>query len=342
MAFADWPLSQGTVNPEGWLKHLAMFLEHGHRLIASLVGVMTLVLFATTFVRNGRNVLELLALVVTLAVMVDLVRRGGAERMEADRKAIYWWASSAVAVLVVSWLVFSWKKRQWSLSCRLSALALLLVTFQALLGGIRVTEISDSFAVVHGCLAQGFFCLLILIILISSPRWSEWKAISGDGARTLLRVGSTFLCSAVFVQLILGALMRHHHRHGLADTGIVLTGGNWLPDSGNAILVIMFLHKYWAFLVTVLTACLAVAVIQRLRRDHIIRRLIIVLALLLGVQIFLGICVIITVKSFWITNFHVINGLLILAMSFVAVVFSWKRDPIVSAGEDKGVLPAAE
>jgi cytochrome c oxidase assembly protein subunit 15 len=28
MAFLDWPLSNGSVNPEGWLTDIAMFAEH--------------------------------------------------------------------------------------------------------------------------------------------------------------------------------------------------------------------------------------------------------------------------------------------------------------------------
>jgi len=299
MAFADWPLSQGSVNPEGWLKHLPYFLEHGHRLIASLVGLLTLVLFATAFVRSGKNAAELALLVIVLGVLVDLVRRGGAERMIAERKELFWWAAFAVGVMVTAWLVFSWKYRNWTLTCRLSALALLLVTFQALLGGIRVTEISNAFAVLHGCLAQGFFCLLILIVLASSPRWPNWKPELTSRVRSVVGVGTTVLCCAVFVQLILGALMRHHHRQGLADTGILLTGGTWVPafDNSNEILVIMFLHKYWGFLVAMLTISLAIRVVRQMEKGQLLRRLIRIMAILLGLQIFLGICVIITDKS---------------------------------------------
>lgn len=344
MVFADWPLSQGSVNPDGWTKHLAKFLEHGHRLIASLVGLLTLGLFATAFVRNKKNVLELVVLVIVLGVMVELVRRGGAERMVAERKEGFWWAASAVAVLVVLWLAFSWKCRNWSLTCRLSAFALLLVTFQALLGGIRVTEISDSFAVVHGCLAQGFFCLLILIVLASAPKWGDWKPVLHGQIRSVVRAGSTFLCGAVFVQLILGALMRHHHRHGLADTGILFTGGDWLPtfDQGNEILVIMFFHKYWGFLVALMTLSLAIWVSRKVDKGQYLRRLVSVMALLLGVQICLGICVIIMGKSFWITNFHVLNGLLILALSFVVAVFSWRSVALKGEISEKAVLPPNE
>lgn len=40
MVFQDWPLSDGSLDPHGWLSNLAMFAEHSHRLSA---GVMTLI-----------------------------------------------------------------------------------------------------------------------------------------------------------------------------------------------------------------------------------------------------------------------------------------------------------
>ncbi len=344
MAFADWPLSQGSLNPEGWLKHLPYFLEHGHRLIASVVGFLTLGLFATAFVRNWKNAVELLILVAALASMVGLVAWAGAEKMIAEHKEPFWLAATIMGGLVVVWLALSWRWRKWSLTCKLSALAFLLVTFQALMGGIRVTEISDAFAVVHGCLAQGFFGLLILIIIASSPQWPRWKPVLTREQRSALRVVATVLCSAVFMQLILGALMRHHHRYGLADTGILLTGGNWLPtfDKSNEILVIMFLHKYWGFLVASLTISAAVWTMRHLEKGHFMRRLTGGGAILLLIQILLGIYVIITGKSFWITNFHVLNGLLILALSFVNVMFAWRSG--VKEGEVAGevVLPVGK
>lgn len=41
MVFLDWPLSNGSLNPEGWLSNQAMFAEHSHRLLGALVGVLT-------------------------------------------------------------------------------------------------------------------------------------------------------------------------------------------------------------------------------------------------------------------------------------------------------------
>lgn len=342
MVFADWPLSQGSVNPKGWVRHLPYFLEHGHRLIASLVGVLTLGLFATAFVRNKKNAVELILLVLTLALLVELVRRAGAEKVELGRKETLLWASLLVAALVVAWLVASWRFRQWPLVCRLSALALLLVVFQAVLGGIRVTEISDSYAVAHGCLAQGFFCLLIFITLASSPRWPGWRPELDAGVRKVVRVVAPLLCSAVFVQLILGALMRHHHRYGLADTGIILTGGQWWPDfdASHEILLIMFLHKYWGALVAASGLWFAVWALLQPGAGKRTRRLIVATAFFLLVQIGLGVCVILTGKSFWLTNFHVLNGVLILALSFVLAIYSRRSEsPAVTMAGKGALLP---
>jgi heme a synthase len=42
MAFADWPLSNGSVNPDGWLTDISMFAEHSHRLSGTLMGLLTI------------------------------------------------------------------------------------------------------------------------------------------------------------------------------------------------------------------------------------------------------------------------------------------------------------
>lgn len=48
MAFPDWPLSNGSLNPEGWVQDPAMRAEHGHRLLGSFVGSMMIILCVWT------------------------------------------------------------------------------------------------------------------------------------------------------------------------------------------------------------------------------------------------------------------------------------------------------
>jgi len=44
MAFPDWPLSNGSINPQGWLTNVAMFAEHSHRLSGMTMGLITITL----------------------------------------------------------------------------------------------------------------------------------------------------------------------------------------------------------------------------------------------------------------------------------------------------------
>jgi cytochrome c oxidase assembly protein subunit 15 len=53
MAFPDWPLSNGSLNPDGWLTNFFMFLEHSHRLTAGLVATMVTVLLVWVCVRRA-------------------------------------------------------------------------------------------------------------------------------------------------------------------------------------------------------------------------------------------------------------------------------------------------
>ncbi len=44
MVFPDWPLSNGSLNPDGWLRDQDMLAEHGHRLAAGVMTVLCVVL----------------------------------------------------------------------------------------------------------------------------------------------------------------------------------------------------------------------------------------------------------------------------------------------------------
>jgi cytochrome c oxidase assembly protein subunit 15 len=52
MAFADWPLSNGSLNPAGWWQNFMMRLEHGHRLTAGLVAILVIGLFISVLVQR--------------------------------------------------------------------------------------------------------------------------------------------------------------------------------------------------------------------------------------------------------------------------------------------------
>jgi cytochrome c oxidase assembly protein subunit 15 len=325
MVFADWPLSLGTFNPPGWLEHMIPFLEHSHRLLAKLVGILVLALFSWSYVRTWQRGLEVVGLVLLLAVVLGVFIAAGSERFDADLKRRLLLTALGLSVLPISWLVWSWRSRSWDLVQKLTALALLMVTTQAIFGGLRVTEISNAFAVVHGCFAQCFFCVLILIVMVSGERWQTGGFRGSPSLMRRSRLAGGALVVIVLMQLIFGASMRHFHRHALPDDDLLMTQGQWIPSFEDPMIALLFLHKFTAFALLLFVIGMVLRLGGAVPNPAIGRlvtpRLHVGAILgLIGVQITLGLTVIGTDKSFWVTNVHVLNGLLILALAFVFAV----------------------
>jgi cytochrome c oxidase assembly protein subunit 15 len=76
MAFPDWPLSNGSLNPHGWLDDLAMFAEHAHRLSAGVMTTLTLVLAIWLWRTEARAWLRRLALFALGLVVLQAVVGG--------------------------------------------------------------------------------------------------------------------------------------------------------------------------------------------------------------------------------------------------------------------------
>lgn len=76
MIFTDWPLSNGSVNPDGWLSHPDKRAEHGHRLIGAAVGMLTLTLAYLLHRRESRRWVRRLGYVAVVAVILQGVLGG--------------------------------------------------------------------------------------------------------------------------------------------------------------------------------------------------------------------------------------------------------------------------
>lgn len=76
MAFSDWPLSNGSINPHGWLTNLAMFAEHSHRLSAGVMSTITIVLALWLWRTEARAWLRKLAYFAVGLVLVQAVVGG--------------------------------------------------------------------------------------------------------------------------------------------------------------------------------------------------------------------------------------------------------------------------
>jgi len=71
MVFLDWPTSNGSFNPPGWLKDPDKFSEHGHRLIGATLGLVTIALAISLQRRDGRRFVRVLGWVALAAVCLQ-------------------------------------------------------------------------------------------------------------------------------------------------------------------------------------------------------------------------------------------------------------------------------
>ena len=92
MVFPDWPLSNGSINPEGWLTDLAMFAEHSHRLTGAVMGLLTIGLVVWLWRREQRAWLRQLAGWALVIVIVQGIL--GGKRVTLDGIDLPWFEMS--------------------------------------------------------------------------------------------------------------------------------------------------------------------------------------------------------------------------------------------------------
>jgi heme a synthase len=101
---------------------------------------------------------------------------------------------------------------------RLGIIAVAAVVVQGVLGGLRVVLLQDTLAILHGCLAQAFFALLAVILLLTAPR----GRIAAEPVEPALRGVAVLAAVLVYVQIVFGALLTHAGRIDLHLAGAVL------------------------------------------------------------------------------------------------------------------------
>ena len=284
LAVPDWPTTFGynmfLFPVSQWVG--GIFFEHTHRLIASGVGFLTIIL------------------------------------------AVWLWRADA---------------RKWVRV--LGVVALVAVIVQGVLGGLRVTMLKDEIGIFHACLAQAFLGLLVFIAVVRSRAWNMPRATS---APVWLAVATSVL---IFMQLALGAAMRHQHRD-LAILDFPLAYGEVIPNVSTERLAaintwrdaealsnvdashiwLQMAHRFGAVLVTIGVIWYACA----LRRTAAPARPLLTLSsfwvFFLALQVTLGAWTIWSNKAADIATAHVAVGATLLALGVSIVAISRR----VSAG----------
>jgi heme a synthase len=95
---------------------------------------------------------------------------------------------------------------------RLGWLALLGVSAQGVLGGMRVklnALMGTDLALIHGCFAQIVFALLAALAVVTSPRWVGGAKRPAEDYATQLTRWTMLTAGLLYLQIVLGAVLRH-------------------------------------------------------------------------------------------------------------------------------------
>jgi heme a synthase len=225
--------------------------------------------------------------------------------------------ASTVGFLIVVLAIWLWRAEPRPWVRRLGYLALAAVITQGILGGITVLwYLPDAISIAHASLAQIVFCLTTTIALVTSRQWVNGYRATDERDDHVLRRLAIVTTAAIYVQIVVGATMRHTGA-GLAIPDFPLSFGHVIPTHWDSKIAIHFAHRAGAAAVTLLIAATSGHVLYHHRDGRGLVRPAILLLMLVALQIALGGLTVLTQKQFIINSLHVVNGALVLVTSLV-------------------------
>lgn len=291
MAVPDWPSTYGYnlfLYPLGsWLKVWDVFLEHGHRLLGSVVGVVTIALAVLLWRRDTRPAMWWLAGIALVCVCLQGVLGGlrvvGNKIFETDiawmPAPVFLTLAAAGLILLVQAIPAGTAGRRkpifWIRAAIISGLFAAMAWF-----GIAAVDDRLFLAKVHGCTAPAFFALAAGAVVATSPRWVRGSPPAESPHAGQIRWLTAFGAGAIYVQIVLGANLRHI-----------------APDAAPWWFTLwVWLHVIVACVIVLLVAWMFVAARRHAPGQPLLQRRISLLAGLFSLQLLLGV-------TTWITNY---------------------------------------
>jgi cytochrome c oxidase assembly protein subunit 15 len=287
LAVPDWPTTFGynmfMFPVSKWIG--GIFFEHTHRLIASTVGFLTIILAIWIWRSEDRPSLRNLALIAVAGVIL-----------------------------------------------------------QGILGGLRVTMLKDQIGIFHACLAQAFLALIVLIAILTTSLWRSLSNAVVDLAELapikMLAIATTV---AIYLQLALGATMRHQHRD-LAILDFPTVNGAWIPSTSSDALAkinawrdmrglsdvsafqiwLQMAHRFLALLILLAVIAFCLRVWRDARQVTILKRLSILWVVCVLIQVTLGAWTIWSNKAADIATAHVAIGAIMLCFGVSLWAICWR------------------
>ena len=226
--------------------------------------------------------------------------------------------ASTVGFLIVILAVWLWRAEPRAWVRRLGYIALAAVITQGALGGITVLYyLPDPISIAHASLAQIVFSLTMTIAVVTSPGWMRGYATSGAAPddRVLQRI-AIITAVAVYVQIIVGATMRHTGA-GLAIPDFPLAFGHLIPPQWDEKIAIHFAHRVGALIATACVLATTGHVFYHHRDRAELVRPSILLLVLVATQVALGALTVLSRKDVLINSLHVVTGGCVLATMVV-------------------------
>jgi len=252
--------------------------------------------------------------------------------------------ASAVGFLTIILATWLWRSESRGWVRNLGLIALAGVILQGILGGLRVTMLKDEIGILHACVAQAFLALLVVIGLVTTSFWRSLDEIDISPKKFApIRSVAIAIALAIYVQLALGATMRHQHRD-LSILDFPTANGAWIPDTSATALAkinawrdarglsdvdafqiwLQMTHRFVALLI----AIGVIAFCSRVRRDarHVpaLKKLSMWWIAFLLVQLTLGAWTIWSNKAADIATAHVAVGAVMLSFGVSISAICWR------------------
>ncbi len=237
------------------------------------------------------------------------------------------------------WLGFS-QEPQWLK--KIGFFALGMVILQGLFGGITVLFfLPPPVSIIHGILAQTFFMITIVLAYGLSIERSKRTEISGSSG---VKRGAVIMCGLVYVQLILGALMRHT-ASGMAIPDFPTMGGLWIPTFSETMIhninstlfyldidpvsrgqvIIHFIHRLGAIIVTGSIGFFGYKYGSFAKENKLVFAALVSIIGIVILQFSLGAITVLSERSPYIASFHVVTGAALLG---ACTLFILRTHPI--------------
>ncbi|MCP5529953.1 MAG: heme A synthase [Opitutaceae bacterium] len=257
MAFPDWPLSNGSVNPDGWLENLAMFAEHSHRLTGAVMGFITIILAIWLWRKESRRWLRNLGWsALAIVIIQGLI---GGKRVLLDSLAVPGFEMTlgqmlriphgilaqvyvCVLIAIAAGLSRGWIERGAPVTTglrRAGNICVLLLLVQLIIASAMRHNFAGlaiptfPFSTADGGLLPAhwdyrvtlnFMHRAMAVVLTIALIWFAAKIWRDRGATLAMRSGASLMIGLLVLQILLGAHVIWQLREPHVTTGHVVCG----------------------------------------------------------------------------------------------------------------------